>query len=558
MLEVDAGDPDALRLAAEASRLDGRIADAQNYEVKALENWQRTPLLQDAARALAEKRFPEAEALIRRRLKVAPDDLSAISMLASIAALSGAHDDARSMHEAVLARAPGFLPAQVELLQILDEQTAFAEALVQVRSLRKRDPDNPRWPHQEMTLLVRTGQFESALKLVDEMLGERPDDQVLIIARGNILKTFGRSDEAVATFRRSAELDPAMGEAWWSLANMKTHAFSDDDIARMQSQLAANIDDKHRANMFFALGSAHEKAGNTDASFEHYSKGNALWRTMHGYKAELVTGIVDATVGDLAKHDLRRPAGDGSAAPTPIFVVGMPRAGSTLVEQILSSHSAIEGTAELPYIPALSRQAGYQVGPRSPVSALRGMSDKDRDELARLYLDRAGLHRSENLPYFIDKTPNNWMFVPLILAIMPNAKIIDVRRDAMACCFANFKQHFASGQMFTYSLEDMGRYYRDYVRMMDHLDDIAPGAVHRILYEDLIADTEGEVRQALDYLDLEFQPACLEFHRNKRAVRTASAEQVRQPIRAGTNDAWKPYAQWLEPLRDALGPLAKD
>ena len=557
MLEVDSEDPDALRLAAAALRATGKSIDAQKYELHALENWHKTPELLTAARAMHDDRHADAEISVRARIEQAPEDLSALSMLASIAARAGALEEAERLHNAVLDRAPEFLPSRIELLQLLDEQTRFAEAKQQVDELRRREPDNMRWLHHSMSLLVRMGRFTEALNICQTLLKENAADQTVLIARGNILKTLGRNAECIETFKDSIRLDPSQGEAWWSLANLKTYSFSDAEIAMMEAQQKNVVSDKQRVNLDFALGSAYEKRGDARVAFEHYTAANALWLKQIGHDPDWISQTVDSLVETIDQNWFARFASGGSQNTVPIFVLGMPRAGSTLIDQILSSHSHIEGTAELPYIPALSRSINYRGGENSPAKLIATLSEETRNHLGREYLDRAQLHRFETLPMFIDKTPNNWFFLPLIRAILPNAKIIDVRRDAMACCFSNFKQHYARGQSFTYSLEHVGQYYRDYVRLMDHLDVVAPDYVHRIKYEDLVANTESEVRRTLEYLGLEFESACLEFYKNERAVRTASAEQVRRPISAGSNDAWRPFDPWLGPLREALGDLTQ-
>lgn len=557
MLEVDPADPDALRLTAQALRQSGRMKEAQKLELKALENWQKTPILCSAAQAASSQRPADAEAILRQRLHDEPHDLAALSMLASIAANAGFLDEAEKLQQTVVDRAPDFLPARIELLQLLDEQTKFEQAFAQLSEVRRRDPGNRRWQNHAVTLHVRMGQFEEALDICESLLASEPTDQSTLIAKGNILKTLGRNADCIETFQRSIALDPGMGEAWWSLANLKTYRFSDSEMQLMQTQAQSDLPEKQRVNLDFALGTGFEKRGDAELAFHHYASGNSRWLEQIGHNADWISHTVDNLTDAITPEWFAQFAGGGSHNGAPIFIIGMPRAGSTLVDQILSSHSQIEGTAELPYIPALSRSISYRGHQNDPARLIMDLDRAKLVELGDAYLQRAQIHRAAQSRHFIDKTPNNWFFLPLIRAILPNAKIIDVRRDAMACCFSNFKQHFARGQSFTYSLSDMGRYYRDYVRLMAHFDHVAPGYVHHISYERLVADLEDEVRRALSYLGLDFEPACLEFYKNDRAVRTASAEQVRQPITGGTNEVWKPFSQWLDPLRKALGDLAE-
>jgi len=317
----------------------------------------------------------------------------------------------------------------------------------------------------------------------------------------------------------------------------------------MRSALdAPRATDEDRLHLHFALGKAMHDARRTSEAFEHYSKGNALRLESRPYRPGHITRTVDKCVEAFsAKAFAERPG--GSTAPDPIFVVGLPRSGSTLIEQILSSHSQIEGTTELPDIPALARHVGDY-----PDDVLNLDGDARR-ALGEDYLKRASVQRRTERPLFIDKLPNNWLFVPFIQLILPNAKIIDARRHPLSCCFSNFRQHFARGQDFTYSLSDVGRYYSDYVRLMAHIDAVLPGRVHRVIYENMVEDTEAEVRRLLDYCGVEFEPQVLEFYNTDRAVRTPSSEQVRKPIYRDATEEWRDYEPFLGDLKQALGPI---
>jgi hypothetical protein len=332
------------------------------------------------------------------------------------------------------------------------------------------------------------------------------------------------------------------------MANLKTVRFSADDVAEMESVLSRDdLKDDDRFQIEFALGKAFHDLGRSEEAFAHYAAGNALRRQYHPFSADRLTRLVDRSIELFTTKVLTRPG--GNPAPDPIFIVGMPRAGSTLVEQILSSHSLVEGTSELPDIPAIARGRG-----KYPVSAIE-LTDEDRFSAGSEYLKRSAVQRRTDRPFFIDKLPNNWMFWPFIQLVLPNAKIIDARRHPLACCFSNFRQHFARGQDFTYDLTDLGRYYSDYVRLMAHMDAVMPGRVHRVIYERMVDDTEAEVRALLEYCGLEFDPACLEFYNTERAVRTPSAQQVRQPIYRDATDEWRRYEAHLAPLKEALGPV---
>jgi len=312
-----------------------------------------------------------------------------------------------------------------------------------------------------------------------------------------------------------------------------------------QALSSARLSDEDRLHLDFALGKAMHDAGRAQEAFAHYSKANALRLKMQPYDSARLTRTVDRCIEAFTSEFFADRQG-GCEAPDPIFIVGLPRAGSTLIEQILSSHSLVEGTAELPDIPALVNTLGAYP------AALLELGAAERDELGREYLNRARVQRRTQRPFFIDKLPNNWLYVPLIQLILPRAKIIDARRHPLSCCFSNFRQHFARGQPFTYDLEDLGRYYTDYVRLMAHIDAVLPGRVHRVIYERMVDDTEAEVRSLLDYCGLEFEPQVLEFYNTDRPVRTASSEQVRRPIYRDATEEWRPYEPHLGRLKTAL------
>ncbi len=508
------------------------------------------PRLIEAAVAMNENRLHDAEPLLRQHLKDDPFDVAAIRMFAELAGRLGRYKDSETLLRRTLELSPAFTAARANLALVLYRQNRPMEAIDELNRVTEEEPDNPGHANLQAAALGRVGEFDEAIGLYEKVLESAPNQPRVWMSFGHMLKTVGRQADGVAAYRKAIALMPTLGEAWWSLANLKTVQFSDEDVAAMRAALAeGGVAKEDRFHLDFALGKALEDRSEADAAFAHYAAGNALRRTELVYDADETKRFVDRLIAICTPEFFAARAGQGCAAPDPIFILGMPRAGSTLVEQILSSHSQIEGTSELPDIPVLARRDSDYPG------GLPELSPERLSALGEEYLKRTRIQRKTERPMFIDKLPNNWAHVPFIRLILPNATIVDARRHPLGCCFSNFKQHFARGQAFSYDQTDLGRYYRDYVRLMAHLDAVLPGAVHRVRYEAMVEDTEAEVRALLDFCGLEFEPACLAFHETERAVRTASSEQVRQPIFREGTEAWKPFAAHLGPLEAALGPV---
>jgi tetratricopeptide (TPR) repeat protein len=509
----------------------------------------RDPALLRAAVALRQNRLDEAEPLLKNHLKTDPFDVAAIRMLAELAARIGRPRDAETLLRRTLELAPDFSAARVNLATMLYRGNRAGEALEQLDLLdveREEGSGNLR-----AAVLNRLGEFESALALYEDMLARFPGHARVWMSCGHVLKTVGRLDDAVAAYRRAVGIEPGFGEAWWSLANLKTVKLDEADRATMKQALEReDLAPEDRFHLEFATARAWEDAGDTVKAFAAYSAANAHRRALIHYDAAETTRRVSRMIGTFdAPFCARVP--QGCAAPDPIFILGLPRAGSTLVEQILASHSLVEATAELPDIPELWGNLG-----EDPHAALAGMTAEKAQAIGREYLRRAAHQRKTDRPFFIDKLPNNWLYTGFIKTVLPSAKIVDVRRHPLSAGVANFRQHFARGQHFAYDLADLGHYYRDYVRLMAHMDATLPGAVHRVGYEALVEDSEGQIRALLAALDLPFEEACLAFHQTKRAVRTPSSEQVRSPIFRQGMENWQAWDPWLGPLRDALGDLA--
>jgi tetratricopeptide (TPR) repeat protein len=470
-------------------------------------------------------------------------------MLGELAARIGRWRDAENLLRRAVELAPGWTAPRANLALVLGRMGRPAEALDLLEDVFEAEPEGLSHWNLKAATLGRLGEFDGAIGLYEDVLKRAPGQPKVWMSYGHVLKTVGRQADGIAAYRKAIEVRPTLGEAWWSLANLKTVQFDDADIAAMEEAAKSPaLSDEDRLHLDFALGKAMHDKGDSDAAFAHYERGNALRLKMQPYRASDVTRLVDESLTAFTPEFFAKLTG-GCESADPIFIVGMPRAGSTLVEQILSSHSLVEGTSELPDLPAVAREGG-----RYPETVM-GLGDQERRQRGEEYLKRARVQRRTARPLFVDKLPNNWMFVPFIQMILPNAKIVDARRHPMACCFSNFRQHFARGQNFTYSLEDLGRYYRDYVRLMAHVDSVLPGRVHRVVYERMVNDTEAEVRALLDYCGLKFEPACVEFHKTERAVRTASSEQVRQPIYRDATDEWRAYEAHLDPLKAELGDV---
>jgi tetratricopeptide (TPR) repeat protein len=506
------------------------------------------PTLIAAAVALNENRLDVAERLLKPHLKADPFDARAIRMLAELAARIGRLRDSETLLRRAVEIAPAWTAAKANLALVLGRTGRPAEAMSLLDEIFAAEPEAVSHQNLRAATLGRLGDFEEAIAMYEAVLARTPRQPRIWLSYGHMLKTVGRQADGIAAYRKAIALAPSLGEAWWSLANLKTVTFGDDDIAAMTAALESpDLKEDDRVQLDFALGKALHDAGRADEAFAHYSRANALRRKSQKYRAEEITRTVDRCIATFTADAFQERRDGGFEAPDPIFVVGMPRAGSTLVEQILASHSQVEGTSELPDIPALAREAGGY-----PERVLE-LSEAERRALGEAYLKRTAVQRRTNRPFFIDKLPNNWLFVPFIKLILPNAKIIDARRHPLSCCFSNFRQHFARGQAFTYDLAELGQYYRDYVRQMAHVDAALPGAVHRVIYERMVDDTEREVRSLLDHCGLDFEPACLEFHKTERAVRTPSSEQVRKPIYKSAAEEWKRYDKHLGPLKEALG-----
>jgi tetratricopeptide (TPR) repeat protein len=508
-----------------------------------------------ATNLFAEGAVQAAEAIVRRHLQAHPEDIEAMRLLARIAVKLDVLDDADFILESLLSFAPGYHAARHEYASVLAQRHRYARAREEALRLLESDPRHPGYRATYALASVGLGRHEEALAVYEALAAETPGAADLHLSAAHALKTLGRQTEAIAAYRRAAAARQDFGDAYWSLANLKTYRFTEPEVAAMRAAEArqeTSVVDRY--HLCFALGKALEDRGDYAASFRYYARGNALKHAEVRYVPESIERNTALQRAVCTAEFFAARRGFGCPRPDPIFIVGLPRSGSTLVEQILASHSQVDGTMELAEIPRLvQRLQGRDfdaANPRYPgVLATLG-ADRLRS-FGEGYLEETRVYRGQR-PFFIDKMPNNFRHVGLIHLMLPAAKIIDARREPLACCFSNFKQLFASGQEFTYSLEDIGRYYATYVELMDHWNRVLPGRVLRVQHEEVVADLEGSVRRILEFCGLPFERACVEFHLTRRSVRTASSEQVRRPIFADGLDQWRHYEAWLGPLRDAL------
>jgi tetratricopeptide (TPR) repeat protein len=558
-VHFDPRHPQAWRALGDQFTLAGDVERAQESYARHIKASVNDPQLLEAAAALCDGKLAVAERLLREFLKAHPTDVAAIRMLAEIGARLGRTEDAEALLSRCLELAPEFVEARHNYGLVLHRQNKGLDALRELDRLLKSDPRNPGYRALKAAILGRIGEYGQSIDIYTQLLKEHPAQPSAWMSYGHALKTVGRAKDAIAAYRRSIQLMPDLGEAYWSLANLKTFRFTPEDVEAMRAQLARiGLPEEDRVHLHFALGKALEDSASYAESFTEYERGNALRRDALHYDPEEITGAVRRSITLFTREFFAARANYGAPASDPIFIVGLTRSGSTLLEQILASHSAVEGTMELPDILSLARRFGRKSKNSDTPPYPLGLEALTREESCALgeeYLARTRIQRKTERPHFIDKMPNNWVNIGLIQLILPNARIIDARRHPLACCFSNYKQLFARGQGYSYSLADCGRYYRECVELMAHWDDVLPDRVHRVIHEELVRDPVEEVRKLLAYCGLEFEPEVLRFHENRRAVRTASSEQVRQPISSEAVDYWKNFEPWLGPLKDSLGPV---
>jgi len=547
-------------------RLTGRPLDADRAAAEAERLAAIPPEIVTANGLFIDGDLIEAERIVREFLQTKdPLHLEAMWLLAKIGMKHNILDDAELLLESVLAMRPDHHPARHDYTITLALRHKHARAMQEVEKLLETDPNNRAYRTARAAIWMGLGQHDKALPLYREVLAETPKGPDLHLSIAHALKTLNKPDQAIASYRAAAALRPSYGEAYWSFANLKKYRFSDQEIARMRTEESApNVNLADRYHLCFALGKALEDRAEYAESFAYYERGNALKRTECRYKPASIEYNTDLLIATCTREFFAARRGYGHDGSAPIFIVGLPRSGSTLLEQILASHSQVEGTMELADIPRLVQQLqgrdNYDSYKKFWDQYIGVFTTRSAQEFARdgeNYIADTLVYRDNKRRFFIDKNPNNFRNIGLLQLMLPRAKIIDARRGALACCFSNFKQLFATGQEFTYSMEDLGSYYRWYVQLMQHWDEVLPGKVLRIVHEDVVENLEANVRRILDFCELPFEPACLEFYKTERRIHTVSSEQVRRPISKEGVDQWRHFEPWLDPLKNALGPLAQ-
>jgi predicted Zn-dependent protease len=509
------------------------------------------PVLMQAGRALVQNDLAKAEKVLRARIEMHPSDVAALRMLAEACTRLGRYADAENLLAQCLALLPGFIAARHNYAVVLFRQNRAEAALPHIRQILAQSPGDPSYRNLLAACLAMTAEYGAAIETYRDVLRDYPDQPKIWLSYGHALKTAGHSAQALLAYRTAALQAPGYGEAYWSLANMKGDALTDDDLGVMQTQLArADLAPEDRFHLHYAIGYMLERRAQYEDSFTNYAKGAALRRAGISYDADRTTAQFDRIRAVMTAEFFAERHGAGCMDEAPIFIVGLPRSGSTLIEQILSSHSAVEGTMELPELANIAREIGGGEG--DYLDALGRLSARDLAGLGGLFLQRTRIYRKTSKPIFIDKMPNNFVHIGLIRLILPRARIIDARRHPMAACFSAFKQHFARGQHYTYDLTELGRYYSDYLRLMAHFDSVLPGFVYRVHYESMVQETRTEIQNLLENCCLSLEEGCFRFFESDRAVRTASSEQVRRPIFTSAIDNWRHYEAWLGPLAKAL------
>ena len=529
-------------------------ADHAYMQMNTLETMPNTLLF--ISQILNEGKLGIAEEKCREFLKQHPTNTYAMSLLSDIADRLGYFDDAEFLLESAVKLSPSDGELRMKYAMILRKKQKFAKTMEQVNILCEKFPENLSYQAQKASEIMQNGDHKGAIDLFDDILKKNPYNFSILTSKGHAQKTLGESDRAINSYQTAYQVKQDHGEAFFSLANLKTYEFSKNELNIMRNQLRrVDLTMRDKAYFHFALAQGCEAVGEYDEAFFHLDSGNKIKNKQSKYSIERMDKELQAQIDVCDELFFEKHGQGGYETKDPIFILGLPRAGSTLIEQILASHSMIDGTLELPNILSMAQSLRgddiYGKEGNYPKS-MENLSLEKRIAMGEKFISDTSMHRNE-APRFTDKMPNNFRHIGLIHLIMPNAKIIDARRYPLDCCFSMFKQLFAQGQEFTYGLTEAGSYYKSYIKLMNHWDQVLPNKILRVNNEDIIDDLEGQVVKMLNFLELPFEESCITFYETDRSVRTASSEQVRKPINKAGMDRWKPYAKYLGPLLDGLG-----
>lgn len=515
------------------------------------------PLLAEASRLISDGKLEFAARRTIAHLRRHPDEPRGLAQLGQIALQLGALGQAENFLRRAIEHGAKDFETRRNLASVLNQQERVDEAHAMFEQLSK-EADDPSLRAIRALIFDKLGHNDEALATLEALTNEYPERPHYWISYGHSLRATGRVDDAIAAYRTAAAADYELGDAWWSLASIKKRVLTDADMKDIRRGIAVAIDIRNSAPLHFALARALHDREEFQEAFEHYAEGNRQRAESLGYDAAELTAEIAETERSVDTNYIVAQQSAMENEATPVFVVSLPRSGSTLLEQMLGSHPDVEPVGELPYAPAILRSAMEMATRKSPVTVPRliaQLSDDQAEAMGRDYLRRAALHRKTERPYFVDKLPHNWSNILFIRRILPHARFIDIRRNPIDCCFSNFTQSFSSAHASSFALKDIGQCYVDYTRLMRHFDRVAPGMIYHVGYERLIEHAESEMKAVLGYLGLAWTPSVLEFHRLERVVRTPSSEQVRRPLNRDGVDAWKPYAEWLGPLNEVLAAL---
>ena len=528
-------------------------AEHAHEQIKKLDSL--PPILLYISQILNEGRLAIAEQKCREFLKKNPTNVYAMSLLSDIAKKFGYYDDAEILLENAVKFSPDDGEIRMKYALILRLKQKFTKTMEQVNILCEKFPDNLSYQAQKASEIMQNGYHSEAIDLFEKIIKENPYNFSAMTSKGHAEKTLGKTDKAIESYKSAYKIKNDHGEAYFSLSNLKTYKFSDKELDVMKNQLKrVDLTLKDKAYFHFALAQGCEAIGDYEEAFKNLDMGNKIKKEQSKYTIEKMNKELQAQIDVCDEKFFEKLGNGGHDANDPIFILGLPRAGSTLIEQILASHSMVDGTLELPNILSMAQSfRGDDIYGNlgNYPKTMRSLTLEKRQELGKSFIDDTRIHR-KNAPRFTDKMPNNFRHIGLIHLILPNAKIIDARRYPLDCCFSMFKQLFAQGQEFTYGLAEAGNYYNSYVKLMNHWNKVLPNKILRVNNEDIIDDLEGQVKRMLDFLELPFEESCIKFYETDRSVRTASSEQVRKPINKSGMDRWKPYAKNLKTLVDNL------